>query len=231
MDASIIFIMIVSYIPSFAWLYFVVSQDMHPEKEVDIAKAFILGSAVAVPVILFSIWGKDILNILLIELSPPISSFVYGALIEEIMKGAFVYWFAISTSRWNEPIDTFIYAATVALGFAGIENLAFTLRFADNNLVSIQHLLILRTFTALLVHVISSFLVTYGIVFWVKKHNIWQALLLIGSGIAFHGLWNFAIELSLISGIGIVGAVYFLICLPVFFAMILTVKHLKIISK
>jgi RsiW-degrading membrane proteinase PrsW (M82 family) len=226
-----IFIIIVSYIPSFAWLYFVLTQDIHPEKATDIAKAFILGSVVAVPVILFAVWGRELLDIASISLSPTISSFVYGAFIEEIMKGAFIYWFAISTSRWDEPIDTFIYAATLALGFAGIENLAFTLSFASDSFSDMQRLLILRSFTAVLIHIISSFLVTYGIVFWVKKNQIGRGLVLIGSGIAFHGLWNLAIEISRISGNGIILGMYFLICLPLFFGMILTIKHLKIISK
>lgn len=230
LDIPIIFIIIVSYLPSFAWLYFVLTQDIHPEKATDIAKAFILGSVVAVPVILFAIWGREVLDIASISLSPTVSSFIYGAFIEEIMKGIFIYWFAISTSRWDEPIDTFIYAATLALGFAGIENLAFVLSFATD-IEQIQSLLVLRAFTAVLVHIISSFLVTYGIVVWTKKHNIWRGLALIGAGIAFHGLWNFAIEMSRISGNGIIAAMYFLICLPVFFGMILTVKHLKLISK
>jgi RsiW-degrading membrane proteinase PrsW (M82 family) len=231
LDIPIIFIIIASYLPSFAWLYFVLSQDIHPEKAIDIAKAFILGNIVAVPVILFAVWGKDILDIIFISLSPTVSSFVYGAFIEEIMKGLFIYWFEINTSRWNEPIDTFIYAATLALGFAGIENLAFSLKFAANDFNEMQNLLILRGLTAVLVHIISSFLVTYGIVFWVKKKNMIKGLSLIGAGIAFHGLWNFALEMSRISGNGIIGAMYLLICLPVFFGMILTVKHLKIISK
>lgn len=230
-DISIVFIVIVSYIPSFAWLYFVLTQDIHPEKATDIAKVFILGSVVAVPVILFALWGRELLDMVSISLSPAISSFVFGAFIEEIMKGAFIYWFAISTSRWDEPIDTFIYAATLALGFAGIENFAFVISSVSNDFYAIQHLLVLRAFTALLIHIISSFLVTYGIVFWVKKHNIWGGLALIGAGIAFHGLWNFAIAISRISGDGIIAGMYFLICLPVFFGMILTIKHLKIISK
>ncbi len=230
-NIPIIIIIIASYIPSFAWLYFVLSQDIHPEKEIDIAKAFILGSAVAIPVVLLGVWGKEILTLLSIPLSPTINSFVFGALIEEIMKGLFIYWFAINTSRWNEPIDTFIYAATIALGFAGIENLAFTLSFASDNFGDMQRLLILRSFTAVLVHIISSFLITYGIVFWVKKNNIIKGLSLIGAGIIFHGLWNLAIEISSISENGIIGGMYFLICLPVFFGMILTIKHLKIISK
>jgi RsiW-degrading membrane proteinase PrsW (M82 family) len=231
LDIPIIFIIIVSYLPSFAWLYFVLSQDIHPEREIDIAKAFILGNVVAVPVILFAVWGREILDIISISLSPTVSNFVYGAFIEEIMKGLFIYWFAISTSRWDEPIDTFIYAATIALGFAGIENLAFSLKFAANDFNEMQNLLVLRALTTVLVHIISSFLVTYGIVFWVKKKHIIKGLGLIGAGIFFHGLWNLAIETSRILGNGIIGGMYLLICLPVFFGMILTIKHLKIISK
>lgn len=222
---------IISYIPSFAWLGFVLSQDVHPEKAIDIAKAFILGSTVAVPVILFAVWGKDILNILSIELSPTVSSFVYGALMEEVLKGIFVYWFIMRNGRWNEPIDTFIYSATLALGFAGIENLAFVLSYAGDDFVAMQKLLVLRSLTSVIIHIISSFLVTYGIVLYIKNNDRIKGIWLICAGIVFHGLWNLAIEVSRVSGASILLGFYFLICIPLFIGMVFIIKHLKIISK
>ena len=52
---SLIITIILAYIPSFAWLGFVLSQDVHPEKSTDIAKAFILGSFLAVPIVIFAV--------------------------------------------------------------------------------------------------------------------------------------------------------------------------------
>ncbi|NBP57040.1 PrsW family intramembrane metalloprotease [bacterium] len=187
---SLIITIILAYIPSFAWLGFVLSQDVHPEKSTDIAKAFILGSFLAVPIVIFAVWGREILDILLITIPETLSKFIFGALAEEIIKGAFVYWFAISTSRWDEPIDTFIYAATLALGFAGIENLAYVLNDYEDNFDDIQQLLVLRSFTSLLIHMISSFLFTYGLTLYLKYHNKMNGIWLILAGIIFHGLWN-----------------------------------------
>lgn len=223
---------ILSYIPSFAWLGFVLSQDVHPEKSTDIAKAFILGSFLAVPIVIFAVWGREVLDILLITIPETLSKFIFGAVAEEIFKGAFVYWFAISTSRWDEPIDTFVYSATLALGFAGIENLAYVLNYYKDNFEAIQQLLVLRSFTSLLIHIISSFLFTYGLVLYFKYNNkingIWLAL----AGIIFHGLWNFVIEVSSsIGGGSLIIGFYFIICIPLFIGMIFTIKHLRLKSK
>ncbi|MEY2986028.1 MAG: hypothetical protein RJB24_257 [Candidatus Parcubacteria bacterium] len=224
---------ILSYIPSFAWLGFVLSQDVHPEKSTDIAKAFILGSFLAVPIVIFAVWGREVLDILLITIPETLSKFIFGAVAEEIFKGAFVYWFAISTSRWDEPIDTFVYSATLALGFAGIENLAYVLNYYKDNFEAIQQLLVLRSFTSLLIHIISSFLFTYGLVLYFKYNNkingIWLAL----AGIIFHGLWNFVIEVSSSIGGGslIIGFYFIIICIPLFIGMIFTIKHLRLKSK
>jgi protease PrsW len=230
--APLIITIILAYIPSFAWLGFVLSQDVHPEKSIDIAKAFILGSFLAVPIVIFAVWGREVLDILLITIPETLSKFIFGAVVEEIVKGAFVYWFAISTSRWDEPIDTFIYAATLALGFAGIENLAYVLNYYKDNFEAIQQLLVLRAFTSLLIHIISSFLFTYGLVLYFKYNNkingIWLAL----AGIIFHGLWNLVIEISGIIDRGsIIVGFYFIICIPLFVGMVFTIKHLRLKSQ
>lgn len=229
--APLIITIILAYIPSFAWLGFVLSQDVHPEKSTDIAKAFILGSFLAVPIVIFAVWGREVLDILLITIPETLSKFIFGAVVEEIFKGAFVYWFAISTSRWDEPIDTFIYAATLALGFAGIENLAYVLNYYKDNFEAIQQLLVLRAFTSLLIHIISSFLFTYGLVLYFKYNNkingIWLAL----AGIIFHGLWNLVIGLSNSTGGAIIVGFYFIICIPIFVGMVFTIKHLRLKSR
>jgi len=228
---SLIITIILAYIPSFAWLGFVLSQDVHPEKSTDIAKAFILGSFLAVPIVIFAVWGREILDILLITIPETLSKFIFGALAEEIIKGAFVYWFAISTSRWDEPIDTFIYAATLALGFAGIENLAYVLNYYEDNFYDIQQLLVLRSFTSLLIHMISSFLFTYGLTLYLKYHNKMNGIWLILAGIIFHGLWNLVIELSNSIGGAIIVGFYFVICIPLFVGMVFTIKHLRLKSQ
>ena len=87
----IIITIILAYIPSFAWLGLVLSQDIHPEKSTDIAKAFVLGSFIAVPVVLFSIWGKEFLDLMLIQIPTTMSNFIFGAFAEEVIKGLFIF--------------------------------------------------------------------------------------------------------------------------------------------
>ena len=220
-----------AYIPSFAWLVFVLSQDVHQEKVTDIVKSFILGSFIALPVILVAVWGREFLDIFMIEISGTIRSFVFGALSEEIIKGAFVYWFAISTKRWDEPIDTFVYASTLALGFAGIENLAYVLSYYNGDFLAMQQLLIVRAFTSVIIHIISSFIFTYGLVFFFKYKSRATGIYMMLGSILFHGLWNLAIELSRVTGNLLIVVFYFIICLPLFICMILIVKHLRLKSE
>lgn len=227
----LILTIILAYIPSFAWLGFVLSQDVHSEKSTDIAKTFILGNFIAVPVILFTIWGKELLDIFMLDLPNIISNFIFAAFIEEVLKGAFIYWFAISTSRWDEPVDTFIYAATLALGFAGIENFAYVMRVPEYDFNTMQQLLTLRALSSVIIHIISSFLVTYGLVFYVKYKQRLNGIWLILGGIVFHGLWNIAVDLSSATSSLVILAFYLLICIPLFVGMIFTVKHLRLESK
>lgn len=226
----LILTIILAYIPSFAWLGFVLSQDVHSEKSTDIAKTFILGNFIAVPVILFTIWGKELLDIFMLDLPNIISNFIFAAFIEEVLKGAFIYWFAISTSRWDEPVDTFIYAATLALGFAGIENFAYVMRVSEYDFNTMQQLLTLRALSSVIIHIISSFLVTYGLVFYVKYKQRLNGIWLILGGIVFHGLWNIAVDLSSATSSLVILAFYLLICIPLFVGMIFTVKHLRLQS-
>jgi RsiW-degrading membrane proteinase PrsW (M82 family) len=226
----LILTIILAYIPSFAWLGFVLSQDVHSEKATDIAKTFILGNFIAVPVILFAVWGQEILDIFMLDLPNIVSNFIFAAFIEEVLKGAFIYWFAISTSRWDEPVDTFIYAATLALGFAGIENFAYVISGSGYDFDTIQQLLILRALSSVIIHIISSFLVTYGLVFYVKYKQKLNGIWLILGGIIFHGLWNIAVDLSSATSNFVVLAFYLLICIPLFVGMIFTVKHLRLQS-
>lgn len=226
----LILTIILAYIPSFAWLGFVLSQDVHSEKSTDIAKTFILGNFIAVPVILFAIWGKELLDIFMLDLPNIVSNFIFAAFIEEVLKGAFIYWFAISTSRWDEPVDTFIYAATLALGFAGIENFAYVISGSGYDFNTIQQLLILRALSSVIIHIISSFLVTYGLVFYARYKQRLNGILLILGGIVFHGLWNIAVDLSSATSSLVILAFYLLICIPLFVGMILTVKHLRLQS-
>lgn len=227
----LLIILVISYIPSFAWLGFVLSQDVHPEKATDIAKTFILGNFIAVPVVLFSVWGREILDLMLIQIPGIMSSFIFGALMEEVWKGAFVYWFAISTSKWDEPIDTFIYAATLALGFAGIENFAYAVSDMKSGFNFIQQLLFLRSFTSVIIHLISSFLVTYGLAFYCKYNKKINGIWLILAGIVFHGLWNLVITISGMTNNLFILAFYFIICIPLFIVIMFFTKHLKIKSK
>lgn len=226
----LILTIILAYIPSFAWLGFVLSQDVHSEKATDIAKTFILGNFIAVPVILFTIWGKELLDIFMLDLPNIVSNFIFAAFIEEVLKGAFIYWFAISTSRWDEPVDTFIYAATLALGFAGIENFAYVMRVPEYDFNTMQQLLTLRALSSVIIHIISSFLVTYGLVFYVKYKQRLNGIWLILGGIVFHGLWNIAVDLSSKTSSLVILAFYLLICIPLFVGMIFTVKHLRLQS-
>jgi RsiW-degrading membrane proteinase PrsW (M82 family) len=130
--------------------------------------------------------------------------FLFGALSEEVIKGILLYFFAMTAQFWDEPIDTFIYAATLALGFAGIENMAFVTSQLDalggGAGFAVEGTIMLRSVTALVIHLISTFFFAYGLVlFKYQLRGLGRYVVLflgIIASIGFHGGYNQALYLS-----------------------------------
>jgi len=139
--------------------------------------------------------------------------FFLFALIEEIFKFFFVWFFIFHQKVFDEPIDAMIYMMFSALGFAFFENLILTLNS------KIQHtflILIFRFFGANLLHILASSLVGYGYAFFVKTRRILPFVVSFFSGTFLHFLYNYLI-ISLPPG--------FILSLPILWAVFLVVLN------
>jgi len=124
-------------------------------------------------------------------------------LCEELSKGVIVYVFAYKRIEFDQFIDGVIFAITVSLGLATLENLLYLLRGGLG-------IAILRTFTAVPMHVISAGILGYYIskAKFSKSKKATRKLLLRAVFYAsiIHGLYNFILssnpELYLYASIG-----------------------------
>lgn len=149
--------LILGILPSFAWLFFYLEEDPHPEPKNLIFEAFLAG-------------GVSTLIVLGVELlfnnfaaakgiaAHSIPSFFVLAGIEEFFKfGA--AWLVISRhwKDFDEPVDAMIYLIVAALGFAAVENIAASWNAGEMAFETIT----LRFIGATLLHTLSSGLLGY----------------------------------------------------------------------
>lgn len=154
-------------IPSFAWLFFFLKEDIHPEPKRLIAATFISGLVAA----LFALLVMDILSKTtnLIDIGNfSVTALLIMAGIEEVVKFLFVFILVKNrlSDECEEPVDIMIYMITAALGFAAFENLAVTLNLAtspfnDLLLGQMAGAIIFRFIGATLLHALSAGVVGY----------------------------------------------------------------------
>ena len=118
---------------------------------------------------------------------------------EEALKLLAVYWSVYRRPEFNEVVDGMIYSITAALGFAGVENLLYTMTFGVRVapvralVSSLAH----GAFSGLAGYYLGLARFNYGDVRWMVFRGLCIAALL-------HGLYNTLLMLKLISPVGIV---------------------------
>lgn len=135
-----------------------------------------------------------------------VHAFLLVALIEEFSKFIFVRWVLYPNKNFNEPFDGIVYAVSVSLGFAGLENILYVMN-SDNG-VAVG---ILRMFTAVPAH--ATFGVLMGYYLGRAKHEhkksylAWYGLI---AATLFHGAYDYFWFISFVPGLWI-GAIASLI--------------------
>jgi len=108
------------------WMHYIQSKDrQHPEPPWRLALAFLLG-IVACWLSILGFTALDALGVPDIKFNEkPWTAFYCFAIIGPMEEGAKVLVALLFVFRWrefDEPLDGFVYAAAVALGFASLEN-------------------------------------------------------------------------------------------------------------
>lgn len=162
-------------LPALAWLWFWLREDSaHPEPRRLIALAFLAGMisvAIAVPL---ELGIKSFLEAGFLGAWFATSVVVYAvwSALEELVKYALAYMTVLYRRDDDEPIDPVIYMVTVALGFAGAENVLFLLSpLAGETTAQMVATGDLRFVGATLLHVVCSAVigVALGLTFYSSR--------------------------------------------------------------
>lgn len=115
--------------PGLFWLWMIVRGNRHrPDPLSLVVRTFLLGVAVAVPVVVV----EGMLGGAAIRPHMPLGeavflAFVVAGLVEELGKFLVVRLSLLDSPYFDEPLRGLIYASAVGLGFASIENLGYML--------------------------------------------------------------------------------------------------------
>lgn len=158
-------IIIGALLPSLAWLFFFLKEDVHPEPKRLIIYTFGIGALITIPTLLIQIAFQ---NFLLVSVGT-ILLVIILALIEELSKFLAAYFAIHKNPAFDEPIDAMIYMIVAALGFATIENLFILSNILTTttsaSLSQATNVLLLRFVGATLLHVLASGLLGF---YWAK---------------------------------------------------------------
>jgi len=223
MDLSPVLIFTLSILPSLFWLWIYLREDRRdPEPRRLILKLFIVGiaagalSLAAEFIFIYFFKGgyaspgpegmpEDIFlaakNLKENDFWENFIIFVLAApLIEEFFKYAAVKKFAFGVKSFNQVIDGVIYAVSVALGFACLENFIYFAGFLSKGAYFLAGGFMFRTFLSTLLHTLSA----GWLGFWIGRARFAAAgraaFLAIGlvSAAAIHAAFNFLMSYNLI---------------------------------
>ena len=157
-----LFFIILGLLPSFAWLFFFLKEDAHPEPKKMIALVFIAGLFSTFLALGLQFVLRGVLNSAQIGNYTFLAFLGFGA-IEETLKFLAAYLVIRKKTCFDEPIDAMIYMITAALGFAMLENIAV---LSNIKVISEAFRVVtLRFVGATLLHALSSAIVGY---YWAR---------------------------------------------------------------
>lgn len=149
------------FAPGFFWLWMIARSNRHrPDPASLVIRTFLLGVAVAIPVVVVGTIVRGA-NGPAITARMPLAeaaflAFVVAGLIEEFGKFVVVRLSLFESPYFDEPLRGMIYASAVALGFASIENVGYMLQHGPEVIVP-------RALISTLAHVFCSGLWGYGL--------------------------------------------------------------------
>lgn len=196
---SYIYFALIGTIPSFAWMFFFLREEIHPEPKKMIAKTFIAGALVTVLVVVVQYFGKYMLERYFIAEYSVISFLIFGV-IEEVFKFLAAYVIIRKSKYFDEPMDAMIYMIVAALGFAMTENIAIMLNVSAIH--EAFNVITLRFVGATLLHALSSGVLGFywakGLVFSrmgkINNKTVWFFILFgIGAASVLHLAFNYLI--------------------------------------
>jgi RsiW-degrading membrane proteinase PrsW (M82 family) len=186
---------ILGLLPGFAWLFFYLEEDVHPEPKRLIALTFVVGAAAAFLALAVEIFFNTAIRSISAE-KLTFSYLLVLGLIEEFIKFGAAYITVHKNPAFDEPVDAMIYMVVASLGFATVENLgAINSNPAQTALLgTVFATTSFRFIGATLLHSLTSALLGYYWAIGIRKMNA-AKYIVIGLAVAtvLHGIFNYLI--------------------------------------
>jgi len=189
-------------LPGFAWLFFYLKEDRHPEPKKLIAFTFFMGLVAAVVALVIERILNGGISGSFLELAAPLTflQVIYLAVfafVEEIVKFGAAYLSVNKDPEFDEPVDAMIYMVVAALGFATLENIGAISGSGADRSILLNALLTttaLRFVGATLLHSLTSGLLGFYWATGIGKMNVkkyvFQGLLV---ATLLHTMFNYLI--------------------------------------
>lgn len=225
---------------SIIWLFQFLKRDVLPEPAKMILKIFFWGMLITLPVLLVELGASKII----VGLNLPrlftlvLYWFLAIALVEETFKYLVVRIKILKSYEFDEPVDTMIYMAVVALGFAALENIFYLVPSAEK-MFSLGELIMttaavsfFRFVGATFLHALCSAMVGYFLALSLcKRKNMWLTAFGLFFAVLLHGLYNFSI-MEIETPLNIIIPIIILLWLAIFVSFAFNnLKKLKSICK
>jgi len=221
---ALLYALLGGILPALLWLWFWLKEDARkPEPRGLILLTFIAGMLAVVVVFPLEKIAHGIL-------SEGVRLLIAWAAIEEVVKFLAFALIVFHTRFFDEPVDAMIYAITVALGFAALENSLFLLGpFVDGQVAAGLGTGHLRYIGATLLHVAASGILG-AFVGWAFYKGFFTRALSIIAGLfvatGLHTLFNFSI---MYSDSNQLFSIFFILWIVIVFLIFLfdRIRHIK----
>lgn len=188
---------VLGFAPGLFWFWYFYRKDLEPEPIHLARNCFVLGVAATIP--------AGVLEGL-IPLPPVLTAVISAPIIEECSKFIVVYLVMFMHPEFDEPMDGITYAASVALGFASLENVMYLYNAfkGEGNLTLVM---IMRAFLSVPGHALFSSMWGYGLGL-AKFADVGQSkekiiITWLFAGIASHALFNLVCSLNVLATVGL----------------------------
>ena len=190
---------ILGFLPGFAWLYFYMQEDPHPEPKGLIFKTFCFGMVGAVFALVLELLFNQYIPTEGSGIFMVVGSLVGLSFIEEVAKFFSAKAAVQNNPAFDEPIDAMIYSLVAALGFATLENLgALVSPFVNPSglasMSSIFEMVSFRFVGATLLHALTGAIIGYYWAWSIREFGR-KRILIAGIAIAtlLHAFFNYLI--------------------------------------
>jgi RsiW-degrading membrane proteinase PrsW (M82 family) len=187
---NFVFILILSFIPIYAWLRFILKEDEHREPVIAIFAAIMLGVLAGI----LSYFSEFSLS-----KSVPVETLMYyliSAFIEEFYKFILILILIFPTRYFDEAVDAMVYMGFSALGFAFLENFGnLCSSILEVGAIGLIFIAGLRFLGANFLHLLASTLIGFGYALMYKTRRVLPFLFSFLIASSLHFLYNmFIIE-------------------------------------